>query len=249
MNPEQLADIDAIVTDFESVVGSMADLFAKTDLTIAHTNGKHPFMRSSGGGYHAAERTISVGVVVAGTLIRAGAHELAHWLDAEAGFAMGASTRLRNTSGRHVYDSSYLSECVDRLDHDPEDELLANAWRSVNRMSEARRMFSPKAERTDERDRIRVSLGPYWSRRCEIYARLMEQWFATKLGRVSSAADSPDVYQSWPGWWTEAAFLMLMPAVEKSIERRIEELRKASDGSQGRTETQEAHVNHSALAE
>lgn len=222
ITPEQLADIDAIVTDFENVVGPMAELFGKTDITIAHTNGKHPFMRSSGGIYHSTERTISVGVAVAGTPIRAGAHELAHWLDAEAGNAMGVSTRLWNTSGSRAYDSTYLSECVGRFENDPEIELLANAWRSVNRMGEAQQLFSRRTERTDERDRVRASLGPYWSRRCEIYARLVEQWIATQLGQSSSAAEAPDVYQSLPGWWTEPDFLQLMSFVEKSVERRVE---------------------------
>lgn len=118
MTVVQLAEIDDIVTDFESVVGSMVNLFAKTDLTIAHTNGKHPFMRSAGGIYHSTERTISVGVVVAGTPIRAGAHELAHWLDAEAGSAMGVSVRLSNSSRRRSHDSTYLSEFVGRLQID-----------------------------------------------------------------------------------------------------------------------------------
>ena len=245
----QLADIDAIVTDFESVVGSMSDLFAKTDLTIAHTNGKHPFMRSSGGIYHSAERTISVGVVVAGTPIRAGAHELAHWLDAEAGSAMGASTRLRNKSGRRSYDSTYLSEFVGSLENDPEDELLSDAWRTVNRVREAHQLFSRRIERTDERDRVRASLGPYWSRRCEIYARLVEQWLATRCETVCSAADSPEVYQRMPGWWTEATFLELMSAVEKSVERRIDVLRGVSNNLRGQTRTPEALASHSAHAE
>ena len=244
----QLADIDAIVTDFESVVGSMSDLFAKTDLTIAHTNGKHPFMRSSGGIYHSAERTISVGVVVAGTPIRAGAHELAHWLDAEAGSAMGASTRLRNKSGRRSYDSTYLSEFVGSLENDPEDELLSDAWRTVNRVREAHQLFSRRIERTDERDRVRASLGPYWSRRCEIYARLVEQWLATRCETVCSAADSPEVYQRMPGWWTEATFLELMSAVEKSVERRIDVLRRVSNGSRDPTETSSTSTKHAARA-
>lgn len=224
MTPTLLADIDAIVTDFESVVGPLADLFAKTELTIAHTNGKHPFMRSSGGIYHPEERSISVGVVVAGTPIRAGAHELTHWLDAEAGAAMRLTKSFWNRSSRCAYESSYLSECVGRFENDPESRLLAGASRSINRKGEARQSFARKTERTDERDRLRASLGPYWFRHCEIYARLVEQWLATTVGKVSSAADSPKVYQSLPGWWTEAAFLELMPWIEKSIERRIEVL-------------------------
>lgn len=226
MTPEQLADIDAIVTDLESVVGPMVNLFAKTDLTIAHTNGKHPFMRSSGGIYHSTERTISVGVVVAGSPIRAGAHELTHWLDAEAGAAMGVNSRLWNTSGRRSYDSTYLSEFVGRLEDDSEHELITDAWRSVNRMSEAHQLFSRRTKSTDERDRVRASLGPYWSRRCEIYARLVEQWIATKLGKVSSATESPEAYQSLPGWWTEETFLQFIPFIEMSVERRIKLLHR-----------------------
>ena len=71
IGPEHLAEIDAIVTDFESVVGPLAELFRKTDLTVAHTNGKHPFMDNSGGLYHSNERTVSVGVAIRGKPVRA----------------------------------------------------------------------------------------------------------------------------------------------------------------------------------
>ena len=53
----------------------------------------------------------------------------------------------------------------------------------------------------------------------------MEQWFATKIGKVSSAAASPEEYRGWPGCWTEADFLELMPGVQESVERRTKILR------------------------
>lgn len=72
-----------------------------------------------------------------------------------------------------------------------------------------------------ERDRVRASLGPYWRRPCEIFARLVEQWFATTLGRRSAAADSPEYYESRAGRWTKEDFAELMPEVDAAVWWRI----------------------------
>ena len=220
MTPENLADIDAIVTDFEGVVGSLADPFRETDLTIAHTCGRHPFMSPMGGQWNPTERCISVGVVVGDRPIRAGAHELAHWLDAEAGASLGVTTRVWKSSGGG-YDSTLLSESRRRGDGDSEGDLLHKAKRSMNRTREVHYAFSTRTKRSVERDRMRASLGPYWCRQCEIFARLVEQWFATTLGRRSAAADSPEYYESRAGRWTEEDFAELMPEVDAAVWWRI----------------------------
>ena len=224
MTPEYLADIDAIVTDFEGVVGALADPFRQTDLTIAHTCGKHPFMSPMGGLWHPTERSISVGVVVGGEPIRAGAHELAHWLDAEAGAALGITAQVWRSSGGG-YDTTLLSESRCRGEGDPEGDLLYKAKRSMNRTREVHDAFSSRTKRTVERDRVRASLGPYWRRPCEIFARLVEQWFATTLGRQSAAAHSPDYYESRAGRWTKEDFAELMPDVEMAVSWRLGLLR------------------------
>lgn len=220
MTHEHLADIDAIVTDFEGVVGSMADPFRDTDLTIAHTCGKHPFMSPMGGQWNPTERSISVGVVVGDRPIRAGAHELAHWLDAEAGASLGVTTRVWKSSGGG-YDCTLLSGSRRRGEGDPEGDLLYKAKRSMNRTREVHDAFSTRTERTVERDRVRASLGPYWNRQCEIFARLVEQWFATTLGRRSAAADSPGYYERQAGRWTKEDFAELMPEVDAAVWWRI----------------------------
>jgi hypothetical protein len=52
ITPEQIAKINQAVAEVESIVGSLQDLFLQTDITIAHTSGKHPFLSGAGGMYH-----------------------------------------------------------------------------------------------------------------------------------------------------------------------------------------------------
>jgi hypothetical protein len=214
IGPEHLAEIDAIVTDFESVAGPLAELFRRTDLTIAHTNGKHPFMRPFGGLYHSSERTISVGVAVGGEPIRAGAHVLAHWLDSEAGRAVGQD------GGGFLSGAAWDDECY----------LLHDAGRTINRTRDIYRALSRRTERTDERDRVRLSLGRYWTHPYEVFARLVEQWLASELGQECAAAAAPAAYEGMPGYWTAVDFDRLMPGVRLAVELRIGLLRPGEPG-------------------
>lgn len=48
ITPEQIEEIKAVTLEMESVIGDIRDLFAMSDLTIALTNGKHPFLSNVG---------------------------------------------------------------------------------------------------------------------------------------------------------------------------------------------------------
>ena len=121
---------------------------------------------------------------------------------------------------------AHLSEIVWNDSGDPERDLLRDASRAVNRTRDIHHAFSSRTERTEERDRVRASLGPYWTRPCEVFARLAEQWLASELGDNCAAADSPEAYGSRPGYWTAADFDGLMPDVGRAVERRIGLLRR-----------------------
>ena len=190
-------DIRAVVDDFESVFGRMSALFRKTDITIAHTNGKHPLLSTAGGCYHHNERTVTVGI----NKCKAGAHELAHWLDSESQAARGQDDSLKPTL---FFDSRWrrherrprpqlgimLSE-QDVLTGGGSDKLTHLGWKKVHRSVDAYKAWrkKEKGELDDETKIIRARLGAYWSRPCEVFARLVEQYVATELGRESAAAD------------------------------------------------------------
>jgi len=232
MTPEISDDIRNIVDDFESVFGRMASLFRKTDITIAHTNGKHPLLGTAGGCYHTKERTVTVGRT------KAGAHELAHWLDAEAATAVGEDrdVDLFMDSGlRRLAGKRRCSHRMMLTDRDVADASSAKAfdtcltklaWQKINNKSDAYRAMSAFGAQDEATKRVRARLGPYWSRPCEVFARLVEQYVATELGRESAAAESPELYQNAPAYWTKEEFAELKPMVIEEVKRRIALLRK-----------------------
>ena len=120
-SPDHLSEIEAVVTDFEKVAGPLADLFAKTDITISHTNGKCPLLRDAAGQYRPHSRLVIIGHMNHdGTPSKAGAHELAHWLDSEAG---------RAWPERNGHRSTFLSEII--RDDEYESSFLRRAANSM----------------------------------------------------------------------------------------------------------------------
>ncbi|MCH9035002.1 MAG: hypothetical protein IID42_10940 [Planctomycetes bacterium] len=232
MTPEIRNDIQNIVDDFESVFGKMASLFRKTDITIAHTNGKHPLLSTAGGYYHSKERTVTVGRA------KAGAHELAHWLDAEAAAAVGEDREVdlfMDAGFRRITRKRRCSHRMMLTDRDVADVCSAKtsdtcltrlAWGKINNKSDAYRVMSATGKQDDATKCVRARLGAYWSRPCEVFARLVEQYVATELGRESAAAESPELYQNAPAYWTKEEFAELKPMVIKEVKRRIALLRK-----------------------
>ena len=80
ITPEQIVEIDQAVAEVESVVDSLQNLFLQTDITIAHTSGKRPFLSGAGGMYHYDERTVTMGTRACNAMV----HELGNWLDIES---------------------------------------------------------------------------------------------------------------------------------------------------------------------
>ena len=80
ITPEQIAEINQAVAEVESVVGSLQNLFLQTDITIAHTFGKHPFLSGAGGMDHYDERIVTMGTRAYNAMV----HELGNWLDIES---------------------------------------------------------------------------------------------------------------------------------------------------------------------
>jgi hypothetical protein len=207
--PSQQQEIVTGIREVEEALGPLTDVLRQTDLTVAHTSGKHPFMRQAGGLYQTGEVTISIGIDdVLGRPIRALAHELGHWLDFQAGRAAGVlSKRATGSWGKaKIVSSSAVS------DHDWTSQtagVIGDARRAINdtrMVMTTLKLRLNATENVEERARIertKVALGPYWREPCEVWARLVEQYVATKrfapirgeldaLQTQIMAASSPD---------------------------------------------------------
>jgi hypothetical protein len=230
ISPDQIEEIGEVVSEVEEVLGSLREFLFATDLTIAHTSGKHPFLSTAGGLYSPMDRTVTVGVATLSGPVRAGAHEIAHWFDFESGTAMGRSTSILPTkTGRKRVEVAYVSE-VDRLTADGDRagrSLIEDAKRSINDVLEVRRLLRAKQREVGEEEkevieRTKIHLGPYWTSPREIFARLFEQFVATRRGKQGTGHYAPGAYQRMAGWWTRDDFERLEARVEAEIKRRLE---------------------------
>lgn len=224
IKPEQLAEILKGIDEVEEVLGPLKDLFDKTDVTIAHTSGKHPFLSDAGGMYHGSERTVTAGINDRlGRPIAALAHELGHWLDMEAGRALGHNTRVMR--GKRYGDSTSLADHEHR---GYDNRLLSEATRRMSDTWEVRRILKKKygdaadPEEQVEIERAKVVLGPYWREPREVFARLFEQYITTERGAGGVA--SRTTYHGKPGWWSKDDFEHLKPMVREAVAQRIKAL-------------------------
>jgi hypothetical protein len=252
---EQVAEIDQAVREIEELFGPQDQVFRDADLTIAHTSGKHPFLRTSGGVYHPSERTVTIGVqsVVNGDPIRAFAHEWAHMVDAESGARLGYEGVTRR--GDKLVKGPWVSEYdAHPLYHQasPEQQawqnLMEQARRRMNRVASIRRAFQAEADNATEAQRaerefIRVALGPYWGQNVEVWARLVEQLVSTRRGQdgVSVSGD----LTAAPGYWSAEDFAAMRPEVERQLQRRLDVLRPTT--TQGTPATPTAEPQREAV--
>lgn len=221
----QVTEIAVGLDEIEKAIGPLRDVLLASDVTIAHTNGKHPFLSDAGGMYHNNERTITTGVAIRGKSTPSLAHELGHWLDIEAGSKLGKSVRVGKTTFR---PSTSLAESQQRYGGDALIERARFLMQDKREARELAKAKKSKAETDDERDQIEwasIKLGPYWYEPREIWARLFEQYVSFKLGgNVGVSAQSS--YAKHPAYWSDAEFAGLVPDMEKAIEHRLKVLRE-----------------------
>ena len=233
---EQVKDISEAVGQLEQLWGPLQELMDATDITISHTNGKHPFLSSFGGLYHLKERTITIGVDHSPAL----AHELTHWLDAEAGAALGRKTKLflstyGSTSNAKIVETTNLgdtdSQEIQRV------SVVTRAMRTMNHQYFLRMMNKKEMESRLEKEiggvetevkEYKQRLGAYWFRPHEIVARLVEQWVANQITEPALLlCDAAAKYANAPGWWPQDVFNGYAVDIEREIMRRLEILREA----------------------
>lgn len=237
----QVYEIDEGLQDIDRAIGPVTSALRDRDLTIAHTNGKHPFLKNGAAGlYTIDERTVTVGYVRKKdrALIPTLAHELAgHALDYEAGGALGTSTRVPTKSGKVVsvtslaendyrYNRGGAQLIYDARRTMRDTEIVRNALRKGDG---SQRFLERRGATEEDVEEIRVALGPYWNEPREVWARLVEQYVSTELGRGGPAAQA--AYHEKAGYWDKSEFETLRPRVRAELDRRLEMVRAAKEAS------------------
>lgn len=247
MTPEVAKYLSDGVAEVEQAVGALKELFAHTDVTLAHTNGKHPFLSTAGGLYSPGEKTVTSGIVSAlGRPIKSLAHELGHWLDHEAGKAAGMSTRTthyssnsRSGRGKSIVTDSVAEANESMVHNHPEKtSLFQMAKDLINDQQEVRKLTTSKlsdaeGDLKDEVETAKVILGPYWRTPTEIWARLFEQYVADEHGHKPGMVSAASNYHKKPGWWKAEDFARLKPLVKKEIDRRVGMIQAAMAKAKG----------------
>lgn len=229
---ETLDEIARGLDEIEAVVGSLRDALRATDITIAHTFGKHPFMRGDAGGlYLPSEKTVTIGTAThSGYAIRSLAHELlGHWLDYEAGKAYRVTTRVKK--GRRFMDSSALSEYGVRYGINHENSSVREDGYLIARAASLirDRAFAEKVTRKKVSDvtdltpddieiyKFVLGRGDYWLAPREVFARLCEQFCAKRFADAQIAFESFEWYARRAAYWSEENFAILEPLVVKAL--------------------------------
>ena len=89
-----------------------------------------------------------------------------------------------------------------------------------------------KSDLTPEEQVTKVRVGRYWKRPTEVFARLSEQYVATKLDRDSAAAAPPAYYQKHSFYWDAKRFEALMALVEQRINEAVKYIGSRDRGEQ-----------------
>jgi len=241
-------EIERGLDEIEAAVGcSLRDMLKVTDITIAHTQGKHPFMRGDAGGlYSSLDRTVTIGTRThGGRLIRSLAHELlGHWLDYEAGTTMRAETRVRK--GKHYITVNALSEFSVAHGQRSEDRAVREDGYVIafaaSRMRD--RMLAEKIARQKDQDaelgpddreiyRFVLGRGDYYYRPREIWARLCEMWAASHFAQPTLAFETFEWYTQRAAYWSATDFEILEPLVANALRWRLTRLDSPDSSARG----------------
>lgn len=230
--PYQIKEIDTGINEIQAAIGSVKDVMQKSDLTIAHTSGKFPFLDGSASGvFHPAENTITTGVEInflGHTFTRRSlGHEWAHWLDYAAGkdnrhgyelYSNGKSQRKIKSFKEALSNAERYSNPLYRQ----AEEKMNNDW-------EIRKLFNPSLSirgqtKEDEQKAkfIKSQIGTYYRDPREIWARLVEQYIADHHAKETVASQSPEFYHEHPAYWNKENFAELKPLVKTEIDRRLQ---------------------------
>jgi len=234
---QQRKEIADAVDEVQGVIGDLSDIFAYADVTLSHTNGKHPFLSKYAGCYVPATRVVTTGwrSSVDDSAMPQMAHELFHFLDDVAGTATGDAgvTITRGTKVFVTRNYSNLANDTNRGDAETKKLIKLATYYMNDKEGKAMEAIKdidlndPSQAKSVRRqaERLRVILGKYWVEPEEVSARLFEQYIAMRVNQPKMKSVYSD-YETCPGYWSKDAWQQLEPLVEKEIEKCLRIIRE-----------------------
>jgi hypothetical protein len=191
---EQVEEIRQNLDEQFFVLGDISDILRESGLTIVHTEGGNVYGKNSScaGQYDPSHKTVFFGKVMEGTdtSYPGFGHELAHFLDYEAGTRLGKQGQIvvRNKKGREVFiDYSLINNEKNYYEY---PEWVSNARETYT--------TSAKVEITGGYYGYKALRNlSYWNTPAEMFARLCEQYTARKLAKKGYEKAPQSVRQSY----------------------------------------------------
>jgi hypothetical protein len=142
---------------------------------------------------------------------------LGHWLNIETGKFIGIEHLMRI--------GEYMEEMPSKAEVGQGSDLIRVAGRLMTDTTSAEHIVKGCKMKVvrytpDEQGRIKLKLGYYWRSAREVWARLVKQYVAAKLGPGPHLSVDFD-YETLPAYWSHDKFEMLMPLVERDIKLRV----------------------------
>lgn len=203
----------------------LRDVCRSVGLTVAHTDGKHPFLRARAGGlYTVNERCISIGTMIGGQPIKALAHEIGHMLAYEAGYAL-----LGKQQSWVAYQFQIQGQCDGDF-----HQMLTKAYYALNDAPAVWTLFkgktkcaTPEGENEASRWRLRLGGYSYWREPDELWARLFEQRLSGLLTIPQVACEAD--YSGQMAYWPVGEFAAYVDAFDAALRQQFDILEAAME--------------------
>lgn len=197
MDEKTADEILLSLSQYQSAVGDITDIMKREDITISHTDYKHPYLSKVAGMYHPTQKTLSVGY--AGW--KAMSHELTHMID---------ETSKNRHKDQPLYDYSLLAYAKRNLNGGVERAISLSKSKSPEELEESRN--------------LRFHISTYWARPEELWSRLVEQYTAWKNQSVTNTGISNESYKRYtktPAYWSDDVFMTMKNQIETELERKL----------------------------
>lgn len=198
MSEKRADEIIKAMSQTQSAIGDISDIMRRENVTIAHTQGTHPFLSTFAGVYHPTEKTITMGFQ------EVAAHESWHMVD-----EIGKSRHKELPA----YDFNLMAIAKRTMNGGTENYISLSKSKSPEDLEKARN--------------FRFHIGVYHNKIWEIQARLVEQYVAFKhrsMPAIEYNLTTPSFKKltELPSYWSEESFMNLLPMLEVEIKRKID---------------------------
>ena len=236
---EQINEIQYSMQEMENALGKMTDIIRAKDITVAHTNGKYPFLSDKGGLFHRNEYTITVGIKD----VKAFSHEMAHAIDAVSNnidFSDQNANKYYDSKGYNVditeeqvkaFDEitkarGYTYSRLTDLEKIKENNFVVNfadyARQIMNQVPSLKTSTSNTKEKNKAIKEMQVRISSYYDSAVEIFARFTEQYVAEKSDSpFNFGVEDVAFYEKTMSYWGKKEFELLKPLFEQLFNKKL----------------------------